>query len=175
MSPQVSDSPAARSMIMRTISHYEILSTLGEGGMGVVYRAFDTRLGRPVALKLLHREQGVDHERKKRFIQEARAASGLNHANIITIYEIGEEGEHDFIAMEDVAGRSLASLIARQRLSTNESLKYAVQIADAMSAAHAAGILHRDLKPGNIMVTDQGRIKVLDFGLAKTHRIRCES
>ena len=167
MSPQVSDSPATRSMIMRTISHYEILSPLGEGGMGVVYRAFDTRLGRPVALKLLHREQAVDHERKKRFIQEARAASGLNHPHIITIYEIGEEGEHDFIAMEYVAGRSLASLIARQRLSADESLKYAVQIADAMSAAHAAGILHRDLKPGNIMVTDQGRIKVLDFGLAK--------
>ena len=135
--------------------------------MGVVYRAVDTRLGRPVALKLLHREQAVDHERKKRFIQEARAASGLNHPHIITIYEIGEEGEHDFIAMEYVAGRSLASLIARQRLSADESLKYAVQIADAMSAAHAAGILHRDLKPGNIMVTDQDRIKVLDFGLAK--------
>ena len=167
MSSQVSDSTATGSMIMRTISHYEILAPLGEGGMGVVYRAVDTRLGRPVALKLLHREQGVDPERKKRFIQEARAASGLNHPNIITIYEIGEDGDHDFIAMEYVAGRSLASLMARQRLSADESLKYAVQTADAMSAAHAAGILHRDLKPGNIMVTDQGRIKVLDFGLAK--------
>ena len=154
-------------MIMKTISHYEILSPLGEGGMGVVYRAVDTRLGRPVALKLLRRDETVDRERKKRFIQEARAASGLNHPNIITIFDIGEEGDHDFIAMEYVAGRSLASLISEQRLSIDESLNYAVQIADAMSAAHAAGILHRDLKPGNIMVTGQRRIKVLDFGLAK--------
>ena len=167
MFAQVGDSPAPRLMIMRTISHYEILSPLGEGGMGVVYRAVDTRLGRPVALKLLRHDETVDRERKKRFIQEARAASALNHPHIVTIFEIGEEGEHDFIAMEYVAGRSLASLIAEHRLSIDDSLKYAVQIADAMSTAHAAGIVHRDLKPGNIMVTDQGRIKVLDFGLAK--------
>ena len=167
VSAQVSDTAAPGSIIMRTISHYEILSPIGEGGMGVVYRAVDTRLGRLVALKLLHHEPVVDGERKKRFVQEARAASGLNHPHIITIYEIGEDDEVDFIAMEYVAGHSLASLMAQQRLPLDESLKYAVQIADAMSAAHAAGILHRDLKPGNLMVTDRGLIKVLDFGLAK--------
>lgn len=154
-------------MTAKMISHYEILAPLGEGGMGVVYRAFDTRLGRPVAVKLLRNDGPISAENRKRFVQEARAASALNHPHIVTIYEIGREGDGDFIAMEYVAGRSLALAIAQNRLRIGETLKYAVQIADALAAAHGAGILHRDLKPANIMVSDQGSIKVLDFGLAK--------
>jgi eukaryotic-like serine/threonine-protein kinase len=154
-------------MISKTISHYEMLSAIGEGGMGVVYRAVDTRLGRPVAVKLLRNEGAIDGESRKRFVQEARAASALNHPHIVTIYDIGQDAGVDFIAMEYVAGSSLASLISQRRLTIDDALKYAVQIADALSAAHAAGILHRDLKPGNIMISDKGVGKVLDFGLAK--------
>ncbi len=158
---------AAWPMITKTISHYEILAPLGEGGMGVVYRAVDTRLGRPVAVKLLRLDGAIDGESRKRFVQEARAASALNHPHIITIYEIGQAAGADFIAMEYVAGSSLAQVVEQRRLSITDGLKYAVQIADALAAAHAAGILHRDLKPGNIMVSNTGSIKVLDFGLAK--------
>ncbi|MGH9371589.1 MAG: protein kinase domain-containing protein, partial [Vicinamibacterales bacterium] len=154
-------------MISKTIAHYELLSPIGEGGMGVVYRAVDTRLGRPVAVKLLRNEGVIDGERRKRFVQEARAASALNHPHIITIYDIGHDAGVDFIAMEYIAGSSLASLVGRHKLTIDEALKYAVQVADGLSAAHAAGILHRDLKPGNIMVSDKGVAKVLDFGLAK--------
>ncbi len=159
--------PAVRSMITRTISHYEVLSEIGEGGMGVVYRAVDNRLGRPVAVKLLKNEAAFDRESKRRFVQEARAASALNHPHIVTIYDIGQDAGVDFIAMEYVAGASLASIIGQRRLSIDDALKYAVQIADALSTAHAAGILHRDLKPANVMVSDKGSTKVLDFGLAK--------
>ena len=154
-------------MITKTISHYDVLAPIGEGGMGVVYRALDTRLGRPIAVKLLHREGTTDGESRKRFVQEARAASALNHPHIVTIYEIGQDHGVDFIAMEYVAGPSLANLIEQGKLSVENALKYAVQIADALGAAHAAGILHRDLKPANIMVSDKGSIKILDFGLAK--------
>lgn len=154
-------------MVSKTIAHYELLSPIGEGGMGVVYRAVDTRLGRPVAVKLLRNEGVIDGERRKRFVQEARAASALNHPHIITIYDIGQDAGVDFIAMEYIAGSSLASLVGRHKLTIDEALKYAVQVADGLSAAHAAGILHRDLKPGNIMVSDKGVAKVLDFGLAK--------
>ena len=154
-------------MITNTISHYEILTSIGEGGMGVVYRGVDTRLGRPVAVKLLRSKGAVDRESRKRFVHEARAASALNHPHIITIYDIGQDQGLDFIAMEYVVGSSLAHLLGRSRLKIEDGLKYAVQIADALAAAHAAGILHRDLKPANIMVTDKGSIKVLDFGLAK--------
>jgi eukaryotic-like serine/threonine-protein kinase len=162
-------------MTTTTISHYEILETLGEGGMGTVYRAVDTRLRRPVAIKLLRREGTPSAESRKRFVQEARAASALNHPHIITIYDIGEEGGADFIAMEYVAGPSLAGVIERGRLGIGDALTYAIQIADALAAAHAAGIVHRDLKPGNIVVGDKGSIKVLDFGLAKlTESIRSE-
>ena len=152
---------------MKTISHYEILAPIGEGGMGVVYRAVDTRLGRPVAVKLLHPERATNAESRKRFVQEARAASALNHPHIITIYDIGEDEGVDFIAMEYVSGPSLAQVIGQGRLRLEHALTYAVQIADALAAAHAAGILHRDLKPANIMISDKGSIKVLDFGLAK--------
>jgi serine/threonine protein kinase len=154
-------------MITKTIAHYEILAPIGEGGMGVVYRAVDTRLGRPVAVKLLNREGTNNGERRKRFVQEARAASALNHPHIITIYEIGQDQGVDFIAMEYVAGSSLAHVIGQGRPRLEDALKYAIQIADALAAAHGAGILHRDLKPANIMVSDKGTIKVLDFGLAK--------
>ena len=167
----------ALPMITRTISHYEILAPIGEGGMGVVYRALDARLGRPVAVKLLRPDGVIDGERRKRFVQEARAASALNHPHIITIYDIGQAEGTDFIAMEYVAGPSLAHTIGQGRLSIGDTLKYGVQIADALAAAHAAGILHRDLKPANIMLSaagGKGSIKVLDFGLAKlTDPIDC--
>jgi serine/threonine protein kinase len=154
-------------MVSKTIAHYELLSTVGEGGMGVVYRAVDTRLGRPVAVKLLRHEGAISGERRKRFVQEARAASALNHPHIVTIYDIGQDASVDFIAMEYIAGSSLASLTSRGTLKIDEALKYAVQVADGLAAAHAAGILHRDLKPANIMVNDKGAAKILDFGLAK--------
>ncbi len=144
-------------MTTRTISHYEILETLGEGGMGTVYRAVDTRLRRPVAIKVLRREGEPGPDSRKRFVQEARAASALNHPHIITVYDIGEEGGADFIAMEYVAGRSLADVIERGRLDVGDTLKYAIRIADALAAAHAAGIVHRDLKPGNIVVSESDR------------------
>ena len=151
----------------KTISHYEIVELLGEGGMGTVYRAVDTRLGRPVALKLLRSDTALDHERKRRFVHEARAASALNHPHIITIYDIGQDAGADFIAMEYVDGGSLARLIECGELKIGDTLKYSVQIADALATAHAAGIVHRDLKPANIMVSERGSVKVLDFGLAK--------
>ena len=154
-------------MIAKTLSHYEILAPIGEGGMGVVYRAVDTRLGRPVAVKLLRHEGTISQESRKRFVHEARAASALNHPHIITIYDIGQDEGVDFIAMEYVAGTSLAHVLEQGRLRLEDALKYAVQIADALAAAHAAGIVHRDLKPANIMVSEKGSMKVLDFGLAK--------
>jgi eukaryotic-like serine/threonine-protein kinase len=154
-------------MTGRTVAHFEILEKLGEGGMGVVWKARDTRLDRLVALKVLPSDKVADPERKRRFAQEARAASALNHPNIVTIYEIAREDDVDFIAMEYVAGRSLQQLIPRKGLSIADSLKYSVQIADALAKAHAAGIVHRDLKPGNILINDEGTVKVVDFGLAK--------
>jgi eukaryotic-like serine/threonine-protein kinase len=158
---------AVSPMTTKTLSHYEILAPIGEGGMGVVYRAVDVRLGRPVAIKLLRHDGAISEESRKRFVHEARAASALNHPHIVTIYDIGQDKGVDFIAMEYVTGPSLAQLLARNRLSVADGLKYAVQIADALAAAHAAGILHRDIKPANIMISDRGAIKVLDFGLAK--------
>src|ERR1035441_10678699 len=154
-------------MIGRTISHYEITEKLGEGGMGVVYKARDSRLKRFVALKVLPPEKVTDPERKQRFVQEAREASALNHPNIVTVYDIDQSDGIDFIAMEHVEGKTLDGLIGRKGLKLNEALKYAIQIADALAKAHAVGVVHRDLKPGNVMVTEDGRVKVLDFGLAK--------
>ena len=152
---------------MRKLGHYEVLEKLGEGGMGVVWKARDTRLDRFVALKVLPAEKMGEPERERRFVQEARAASALNHPNIITIYDIDRADDASFIAMEFVHGKALDQLIPRKGLRLNEALKYATQIADALSAAHAAGIVHRDLKPGNVMVNENGNVKVLDFGLAK--------
>jgi Tol biopolymer transport system component len=156
-----------RSPIAQTISHYRILDKLGAGGMGVVWKARDTRLDRFVALKFLPAAKMSDPERKRRFAQEARAASALNHPNIITIYDIDQADGADFIAMEFVPGKALDQVIPRKGLRLNDALQYAIQVADALAAAHAAGIVHRDLKPGNIMVTENGCAKVLDFGLAK--------
>jgi len=160
------------SMTEQTISHYRILGKLGEGGMGVVYRALDTRLERPVALKLLPREAVGDPERRWRFEREAKAASALNHPNIVTIYDIdraplGEGEPVDFIAMECVEGETLDRVLAGRRLAVEEALAYGAQIAAALAAAHAAGIIHRDVKPGNAIVTPSGQVKMLDFGLAK--------
>src|SRR5713101_4554967 len=154
-------------MTGQTIGHYRILEQLGAGGMGIVYKALDTHLDRFVAIKVLPPEKVANAERKRRFVQEAKAASALNHPNIITIYDIASDNGIDFIAMEYVPGRTLDELIGRKGLRLNEALKYAVQIADALSKAHAAGIIHRDLKPSNIMVDDHGLVKLLDFGLAK--------
>ena len=146
---------------------YEIVSALGAGGMGEVYKARDTRLDRMVAVKVLPADQVADPDRKQRFIQEARAASALNHSNIVTIHDISADHGIDFIVMEYVPGKSLDQLIPAGGMPAPEALKYAIQIADAFAAAHAAGIVHRDLKPANVMITDVGQVKVLDFGLAK--------
>jgi serine/threonine protein kinase len=155
----------------QTLLHYQIFEKLGEGGMGVIYKACDTHLDPFVAVKVLPPERVADPERKRRFGQEAKAASALNHPNIITIYDIASDGGMDFIAMEYVPGKTLNQLIARKGLPLSEVLRYAIQIADALAAAHAAGIIHRDLKPGNVMVSSAegrpGLVKVLDFGLAK--------
>jgi Tol biopolymer transport system component/predicted Ser/Thr protein kinase len=151
----------------RRISAYQVVSKLGAGGMGEVYLAEDTRLGRRVALKVLPRDLATDPVLKARLIHEARAASALNHPNIVTLHDIGSEGGIDFLVMEYVAGKPLTELIPRRGMPVKEALRCAVQIADALASAHAAGIVHRDLKPGNVMVTEGGQVKVLDFGLAK--------
>jgi eukaryotic-like serine/threonine-protein kinase len=146
---------------------YEILSLVGAGGMGEVYRARDARLGRVVAIKVLPAERMADENRRRRFVQEARAASALNHPNIVTIYEIESADGNDFIVMEYVRGRTLDTLVPRHGMRLGEVLRIAVPIADAVARAHAAGIVHRDLKPANVVVGSDGAVKVLDFGLAK--------
>src|SRR5437667_11658311 len=154
-------------MIGRTLDHYRIVSKLGEGGMGVVYKAHDTHLDRPVAIKVLPPDKVADPARKQRFVQEAKAASALNHPNIVTIHDVSSCDGMDFIVMECIEGKTLGELIPPKGLRPAQALHHAVQIADALAKAHGAGILHRDLKPSNIMVTDEGRVKILDFGLAK--------
>jgi eukaryotic-like serine/threonine-protein kinase len=154
-------------MIGKTLGHYQITEKLGEGGMGVVYKARDTHLDRFVAIKVLAAEKVADPDRKRRFVQEAKAASALNHPNIIHVYDIDQAEGTDFIAMEYVGGRTLAQLIPRRGMQLGEALKYAIQIADALARAHGAGIVHRDLKPSNVIVDEHGLVKVLDFGLAK--------
>jgi eukaryotic-like serine/threonine-protein kinase len=154
-------------MIGQTVSHYRILEKLGGGGMGVVYKALDTHLDRPVAIKVLRPDVVADRERKLRFVQEAKTASALNHPNILHVYDIDDSEGIDFIAMEYVAGKTLEEVIGRKGLPLKDALKYAVQIADGLAQAHTVGIIHRDLKPANIMVTRGGVVKLLDFGLAK--------
>jgi eukaryotic-like serine/threonine-protein kinase len=149
------------------LGHFSLLEKIGEGGMGRVYKARDTRLGRLVAIKLLAESRFPDAGRRARFVQEAKAASALNHPNIITIYEIGEQDGQTFIVMELVDGKPMNELIPRKGMRLTEALRIAAQVADALTSAHAAGIVHRDLKPANIMVDARGRAKVLDFGLAK--------
>lgn len=154
-------------MVGRTILHYQFLEKLGAGGMGEIYKAQDTRLNRFVAIKVLTQAAVGDPDRRRRFIQEAQAASALNHPNIITIHDILSESGTDFMVMEFVQGKTLVDLIPKGGLQVALVLKYSVQIADALQTAHAAGIVHRDLKPANVMVTDSGLVKILDFGLAK--------
>jgi serine/threonine protein kinase len=154
-------------MISQTISQYRILNHLGAGGMGEVYLAEDTKLDRKVAIKFLSAESAMDKGAKKRLIREARAAAKLDHSNICSIYEVDEEEGRSFIVMQYVEGETLAKLIARQPLELREALDIAVQMADALAEAHSRGIIHRDIKPQNVMVTARGQVKVLDFGLAK--------
>jgi predicted Ser/Thr protein kinase len=154
-------------MVGTRLSHYAIGEPLGEGGMGVVYRAVDTRLNRTIAVKVLAAEAVADPARRQRFSREARAASSLNHSNIVTIHDVGEADGVDFLVMELVSGRPLGQMIPKDGLPIDRAVEYGLRVASALEAAHAAGIVHRDIKPANIMVTESGQIKVLDFGVAK--------
>ncbi|MBV8910397.1 MAG: protein kinase, partial [Gammaproteobacteria bacterium] len=154
-------------LIGKTLGPYAVMSLLGVGGMGEVYAARDTRLGRLVALKILPAYLANDPRLKRRLLQEAKAASALNHHGVVTLYDVGTDDGIDYLVMEYVAGATLEKLIPQGGLELKKALRYAIEITDAVAVAHAAGIIHRDLKPGNIMITETGAVKVLDFGLAR--------
>ncbi len=154
-------------MIGRTLSHYKVLEELSRGGMGIVYRALDVKLDREVALKVLPPELVADPERKRRFIQETKAAAKLNHPHIGMVFEIDEADGVTFIAMELIRGEQLKDIINRERLPLARALELAIEVAEGLAIAHEKGIVHRDLKPANVMVTEQGHPKIIDFGLAK--------
>jgi serine/threonine protein kinase len=162
-------------MIGRTLSHYEIVGEIGAGGMGVVYRARDTLLERFVALKILPADAVADETRRRRFLHEARAASALNHPNIVTIHDILHDTGTHAIVMEVVEGTSLQQRLLAGAIPAAQAVAIARQIADALAAAHAAGIIHRDLKPANVMLTERGQVKVLDFGIAKLDATRAST
>src|SRR5215510_9302845 len=149
------------------LAQYKILERIGAGGMGEVYRARDTRLGRTVAIKVLPAAVAGDLDRRERFLREARAAAALSHPNIAALYEIGQDGDHLFLVFEFVPGEPLSKVIGGRPLNPRRAIQFASQVADALADAHAAGIFHRDIKPDNIVITPKGNAKVLDFGLAK--------
>ncbi len=165
--PRAVEWQALHRMIGRRLAHYEIVEKLGEGGMGAVYKARDHHLDRFVAIKVLPPAKVSDPERKRRFVQEAKAASALNHPNIVHIYDIASDNGTDYIAMEYVPGRTLDAIVPRQGMRLSEALRVAIQVADGLAKAHGAGITHRDMKPSNVMLDADGRVKILDFGLAK--------
>ena len=154
-------------MIGATLDNYRILEKLGAGGQGEVYKAVDSRLGRTVVIKVLPPDLTVKEANLKRFEREARLASSLDHPNICTIFDLGEAGNVHYIAMQYVEGRNVRQLVNGRPLELKSALSIAIQVADALSVAHAGGVIHRDIKAGNVMVTDSGQVKVLDFGLAK--------